>query len=718
MFNSQSWHMNRRENERILQKKWLELKRTIEHRERRATKFSEDSTPDTTEQPVRLEHLKAQLRVLTNAARQMGYHVTASGLSPRKRDTMALPYADFDSESDCSIAEQEEDIDIPITPLSKRTPIFPCFASLSQRIRRIQASRCNKDPGASTMRLLCEYEDASQRMRDRIMRRHKSAPITRIYHINPAHSARDDCYLRTEETPLSQHLGTYIEHHCVDTIDAALATYVHGDVFELSEGMHFVSGQRRIYGAVTIRGSVAAQNKQCVIQSSGTNGDPFLWCIGKAARVLFENVTIRSSGFHGGIIRASMSAQVMARRVHFECAAREGINLEHESKLWLDSCELAGAVGAGIHLNTGCKCVLTRTTIAQCGQGDAAIPAGQGGIVIYGMDIDYAHHLLNKTPPLRFPSRGNVPNMVLDPDPTLASMFRGRTYLYIDECKIRRNNGFGISFEITTALRALPVATIAAMMGVSVTVRETRFTENRLGNMGKIPSQWIKHQTSQSVKLMLQIEAINHTLILAERPRADPSIHPTTGASQSPSTETTARCRIDQLQSIAPSLKRRLQFPQTLPTVSLPRLSPAPNRQRRAGRRRASLSDIAEQPAEDSSSTGDHRVVAPQVPLRLAVTGGLAPNVNGAVIALSDQMSPMTPMTPITPATPGTCDEGGNGKQQRRRLKRRRKDRSESADVTDEQEESVTTTGENKENMGGAQELRPAKRQKCHDAKD
>lgn len=120
---------------------------------------------------------------------------------------------------------------------------------------------------------------------------------------------------------------------------------------------------------------------------------------------------------------------------------------------------------------------------------------------------------MSKTPPLRFPSRGNVPNMVLDPDPTLASMFRGRTYLYIDECKIRKNEGFGISFEITKSLHSLPVATIAAMMGVSVTVRETRFTENSLGNMGKIPAQWICHSVTQSDQLKGQIEHMNQSTI-------------------------------------------------------------------------------------------------------------------------------------------------------------------------------------------------------------
>ena len=110
-------------------------------------------------------------------------------------------------------------------------------------------------------------------------------------------------------------------------------------------------------------------------------------------------VYIESRCLHseGGIVRISLSAQCRAHKVVFQCNQREGINLEHESKLWLDQCELTGAVGAGIHLNTGCKCVLTGTTVAHCGKGDETLPKGQGGIVVYGMDIDYAHHLVERS---------------------------------------------------------------------------------------------------------------------------------------------------------------------------------------------------------------------------------------------------------------------------------------------------------------------------------
>ena len=95
-----------------------------------------------------------------------------------------------------------------------------------------------------------------------------------------------------------------------------------------------------------------------------------------------------------GIVRLSLRAQFIARRVLFHCNLLEGINLEHESKLWLDDCVVFYAVGAGIHVNTGCKCLLTKTTILNCGEGDHEVIQGQGAIVIYGTDANYAEHLV------------------------------------------------------------------------------------------------------------------------------------------------------------------------------------------------------------------------------------------------------------------------------------------------------------------------------------
>lgn len=95
-----------------------------------------------------------------------------------------------------------------------------------------------------------------------------------------------------------------------------------------------------------------------------------------------------------GIVRVSLRAQFVARKVLFHCAGFEGINLEHGSKLWLDGCVILNSVGSAIHVNTGCKCLLTQTNIINCGEGDWQIIHGQGAIVIYGTDVNYAEHLV------------------------------------------------------------------------------------------------------------------------------------------------------------------------------------------------------------------------------------------------------------------------------------------------------------------------------------
>lgn len=108
----------------------------------------------------------------------------------------------------------------------------------------------------------------------------------------------------------------------------------------------------------------------------------------------------------------------------------------------------------------------------------------------------------------------NVPKMVLDPDPTLAAMLRGRTYLYIHQCNIKANWGFGISFEITERYHPLPVPIIATMLDASITVRETHFTDNTLGNMGKIPGPWIEKKQDKSDEVVKTIRDINPGLFV------------------------------------------------------------------------------------------------------------------------------------------------------------------------------------------------------------
>lgn len=94
------------------------------------------------------------------------------------------------------------------------------------------------------------------------------------------------------------------------------------------------------------------------------------------------------------MVRLSLRSQFIAKNVLFHCNDMDGINVEHESKLWLDQCKIIGSMGAAIHVNSGCKCLLTQTNIVCCGQGGDDRPSGQGAVVIYGNDTNYAKHLV------------------------------------------------------------------------------------------------------------------------------------------------------------------------------------------------------------------------------------------------------------------------------------------------------------------------------------
>lgn len=63
----------------------------------------------------------------------------------------------------------------------------------------------------------------------------------------------------------------------------------------------------------------------------------------------------------------------------------EGLYMDDESKLWFDECSMIGSVGAGIHVNPGCKCLLTHCKITACGDYGHSIPGCQGAIAIYGL---------------------------------------------------------------------------------------------------------------------------------------------------------------------------------------------------------------------------------------------------------------------------------------------------------------------------------------------
>ena len=306
MFNTQCGHQNYKENERILKVKWQELhdkKQSIEKRLLAEENETPSKSKSKAKKPNELRDITAKMNVLSNAAQQMGFCIADTDPScTTERDTLSLSETDISSES--SFAEQEVDnaLNESITPC---TPLPKSHRNTGKPIHKIQASNHNVDVHRHVFQLLRDYERETQIMSDRIKKRNPTAPMPRIYHVNP-HSMRapNAQYLRTESTPLSEYLGTYVEHYCVNTIDEALATYVDGDIIELCEGIHCVKGEYRIYGALTIRGGTGGlntnnsnMNKRYVIEGSHPANEQFLWLVGRTSKILFENLTIRSTGF-------------------------------------------------------------------------------------------------------------------------------------------------------------------------------------------------------------------------------------------------------------------------------------------------------------------------------------------------------------------------------------------------------------------------------------
>ena len=95
-----------------------------------------------------------------------------------------------------------------------------------------------------------------------------------------------------------------------------------------------------------------------------------------------------------GIIRLSLGAQFIVQQCIVHCNGLEGIYLENESKIWLNNSVLLNSVGAGIHIGTGSKCLLTKSKINNCGEGDYQLLSRQGAIVMYADEINYARHLV------------------------------------------------------------------------------------------------------------------------------------------------------------------------------------------------------------------------------------------------------------------------------------------------------------------------------------
>ena len=88
-----------------------------------------------------------------------------------------------------------------------------------------------------------------------------------------------------------------------------------------------------------------------------------------------------------GTVRLCNRAQMIAKECLINFNRCEGIWMDNESKLWFDNCNMIGSVGAGIHINPGCKCLLTNCNISCCGDQAVDIPPCQGAITIYGLCV-------------------------------------------------------------------------------------------------------------------------------------------------------------------------------------------------------------------------------------------------------------------------------------------------------------------------------------------
>ena len=100
-----------------------------------------------------------------------------------------------------------------------------------------------------------------------------------------------DRFKKIDAQPLG---GDHVEHYWVETLDEALESYVDGDMVELSEGRHVVSGRHKIFGSLTVRGTATSNWKTLVVNRF--DSEHFIWCVGKHSRVTFENVLIRGCG--------------------------------------------------------------------------------------------------------------------------------------------------------------------------------------------------------------------------------------------------------------------------------------------------------------------------------------------------------------------------------------------------------------------------------------
>eukprot|EP01083_Nonionella_stella_P037551 102365_1 len=311
-----------------------------------------------------------------------------------------------------------------------------------------------------------------------------------VFHVAPLLSPEERDKKNVILKPYGKWL--YVKHIWVATLDDVFSEYTNKDIVELEEGQHIWTGNIKLFGKLTIRGHALSGKPS---KSSLLCTHNSIWCVGLHTKIELIDLCISPypKSLNHGLLRLSLNASCLATNCDFHCNEYEGIAIEYGAKLLLEQCLIEKSVGAGIHMNRAAKCMLINSQIKECGGGSGKDYGGQGAIVIYGTEINYAQHLCRQLPSLRFPvdSMDNVPTMVMKPDPKLAAMLRGKLYLYLSKCKLTDNKGFGISFEISKHFDPLKLADIANMIDASITVRDTLFAGNSFVNIGKIPGHWI-----------------------------------------------------------------------------------------------------------------------------------------------------------------------------------------------------------------------------------
>ena len=159
---------------------------------------------------------------------------------------------------------------------------------------RVRSSNFDGGKGNVTSKLNELYEKEQELIKQRKNHRLRTNISNRTYHVDPSLDSATRHYNTDSTLPQLANDGTHIEHVWVETIDEALNTYIDGDIIELNEGKHEVSGQYPIFGKLLIRGVAASNWKTLIVNKSDSK--QFIWCIGKDSRVTFENLLLRSKG--------------------------------------------------------------------------------------------------------------------------------------------------------------------------------------------------------------------------------------------------------------------------------------------------------------------------------------------------------------------------------------------------------------------------------------